>query len=66
MPILTDLILLVLWPPSHMILVVDRPMLSWIGMWFSIKDRQQEAEHDLRYLTLFSGYCKHIDILYMK
>ena len=30
------------------------------------KDRQQEAEHDLRYLTLFSGYCKHINILYMK
>ena len=30
------------------------------------KDKQQEAERGLRYLTLFSGYCKHINTLYEK
>ena len=29
------------------------------------KDRQQEAERELRYLTLFSIYCLHINILYI-
>ena len=31
-----------------------------------VKDRQQEAERGLRYLIFFSGYCLHINILYMK
>ena len=30
------------------------------------KDRQQEAENDSQYLTLFCSYCMHINILYMK
>ena len=32
----------------------------------SLKDRQQEAERGLRYLTLFSSYCMHISITYIK
>ena len=31
-----------------------------------LKDRQEEAERDLRYLTLFSSYCEHINIQYIK
>ena len=30
------------------------------------KDRQQEAERDLQYFTLFSCYCKDMKALYMK
>ena len=32
----------------------------------AFKDRQQEAERGLRYLTLFSSYCMHINITYIK
>ena len=32
----------------------------------AIKDRQQEAEHSLRYLTLFARYFMYINIQCMK
>ena len=33
---------------------------------YHFKDRQQEAEHGLRYLTLFCSYCMHINVLCME
>ena len=37
-----------------------------VSAFLFVKDRQQEAERDLQYLTLFSSYCMHINILYKK
>ena len=41
--------------------------ISWVNEHnLTLKDRQQEAEHESQYLTLFCSYCMHINILCMK
>ena len=57
-----------LWRTTH---IRDQSLITEFypykkGRCKMLKDRQQETESGLRYLTLFSRYCLHINILYMK